>query len=189
MSSKEILSFLELVGQLKHLKREGWVIKKIDNCETVSGHMYRMAMCTFLLDEKSQLNRTKCLELALVHDLAESIIGDITPNEGIPPDVKHQMELEAMRKITKLLPKSTGDRIMELFEEYESRETDEAKFVKELDYFDMVQQAYEYEKSTNVNLQEFFTAVEGKFSTPLLVNLKMELDKKRAEIKSDENIE
>lgn len=31
--------------------------------------------------------------MALVHDLAECIVGDITPSDGIDKEKKHQMEL------------------------------------------------------------------------------------------------
>lgn len=48
---------------LKHLKRTGWVLRNVGDCETISGHMYRMALMTFLLDGTNELNRTKCMEL------------------------------------------------------------------------------------------------------------------------------
>jgi putative hydrolase of HD superfamily len=34
-----------------------------------------------------------------VHDLAESIVGDITPLDGVTKDEKRRMEEEALRKI------------------------------------------------------------------------------------------
>lgn len=49
----------------KHLKRTGWVLRNVGDCETISGHMYRMALMTFLLDGTKELNRTKCMELGL----------------------------------------------------------------------------------------------------------------------------
>lgn len=62
--------------------------------------MYAMSLMTFLLGNDSKLDRLKCLQLALVHDLAESIVGDITPHDNIPENVKHQREDEAMKEIT-----------------------------------------------------------------------------------------
>lgn len=47
----------------QHIKRTGWVLRNVDDCETISGHMYRMGLLTFLLDGKNGLNRTKCMEL------------------------------------------------------------------------------------------------------------------------------
>ncbi len=46
----------------------------------------------------------RCMELAIIHDLAECIVGDITPRCGISPDEKHRREEAAMKSITKLIP-------------------------------------------------------------------------------------
>lgn len=49
---------------LQHMKRAGWVLRDVKDCETVAGHMYRMSIMTFLLEgNKDGLNRSKCLEL------------------------------------------------------------------------------------------------------------------------------
>lgn len=62
--------------------------------------MYAMALMTFLLGNDSKLDRIKCLQLSLVHDLAEAVVTDLTPHDNVPEDVKHQLEDEAMKKIT-----------------------------------------------------------------------------------------
>lgn len=77
--------------------------------------MYRMSMLTFLLDGSEGLNQIRCMELALVHDLAESLVGDITPFCGVSKDEKRAMEFKAMEDICKLI-EPRGKRIMELFE-------------------------------------------------------------------------
>lgn len=131
------LSFTAYLCILKHLKRTGWVIRNVNDCETISGHMYRMGLMTFLLGSENELNRTKCMELgreyvifffklilfcfncvydvALVHDLAESVVGDITPLCGISREEKQRRELEAMHEISNLIAPQ-GERLMELFE-------------------------------------------------------------------------
>lgn len=48
--------------------------------------------------------------MSLIHDLAECLVGDITPHCGIPIDEKHKLEDEAMVDICKLL----GDKGPEL---------------------------------------------------------------------------
>lgn len=53
--------------------------------------------------------------LALVHDLAESIVGDITPLCGVSKEEKQRRELAAMREISSLIPPQ-GEHLMELFE-------------------------------------------------------------------------
>lgn len=97
---QEALKFMQFVNNLKHSSRRGWSVLNIKNHEQISSHMYGMAMMTFLLGDNSKLDRLKCLQLALVHDLAESIVGDIIPSDNIPEEKKHEMEDEAMKEIT-----------------------------------------------------------------------------------------
>ncbi|XP_017099001.2 uncharacterized protein [Drosophila bipectinata] len=176
----EILQFMELIGNLKHTKRTGWVLRDVNDCESISGHMYRMSMLTFLLDGSEGLNQIRCMELALVHDLAESLVGDITPFCGVSKDDKRAMEFKAMEDICKLI-EPRGKRIMELFEEYEHGQSAESKFVKDLDRLDMVMQAFEYEKRDNCLLkhQEFFDSTEGKFNHPFVKKLVNEIYEQR----------
>lgn len=56
----------------------------------------------------------RIMQMSLIHDLAECIVGDITPHCGIPPDVKHKLEDEAMENICKLLG-DKGLMILEIF--------------------------------------------------------------------------
>lgn len=50
---------------IKHLKRTGWVLRNVGDCETIAGHMYRMSIMALLLDGKNGLDRVKCMELGL----------------------------------------------------------------------------------------------------------------------------
>lgn len=54
--------------------------------------MYRMAVLAMLMSD--HCDRAKCIRMSLVHDLAEAIIGDITPHCGVPAEEKHLLEDE-----------------------------------------------------------------------------------------------
>ena len=73
------------------------------------------------------------------------------------------------------------------WQEYEEQKTLEARLVKELDKFDMILQAFEYEKAGNKprSMQEFFDSTNGKFSHPLVTNLVTELNKRRSEFEKE----
>lgn len=58
--------------------------------------------------------KTSLFVLALIHDLAESIVGDITPYCGISKEEKKQKELDAMEEISKLIG-SNGEKLLKLF--------------------------------------------------------------------------
>ncbi|KRX39869.1 HD domain-containing protein 2 [Trichinella murrelli] len=157
MGMEDVVEFCKLVGHLKHLPRTGWLYKGIENPETVAAHMYRMAVLTFFL-QNEDLDTSRCMKMALVHDLGESIIGDITPFDNISAEEKQKREEDAMKKIASLLPAGRGEEVLQLFQEYEEGKTAVAKFVKDLDKFDMIMQAFEYEMSTSRQgqLEEFF---------------------------------
>lgn len=171
-----------LVGKLKHLKRTGWWKRNINECETVSGHMYRMSVMAFLLhDSVPGISKDRCIKMALVHDIAESIVGDLTPFCGVSKDEKHRREMEAMERLCSLVGKRNGEEFFDLFMEYEKQETEEAKAVKDLDKFDMILQAFEYEEQMEKpgSLQEFFDSVEGTFQNSLISKWVQELKRQR----------
>lgn len=59
-------------------------------------------------------NKINNLFSALVHDLAECIVGDITPHCGVTPEEKHRQEDEAMKTLAELTG-IAGDRMYELY--------------------------------------------------------------------------
>lgn len=178
---KGTLKFLSLMANLKHSPRRGWILRNVKGPESIAGHMYAMGIMTFLLGDNSNLDRTKCMQLALVHDLAECIVGDITPADNISPNVKHEMEEKAMKELISYLADDVGKIIYDLYKEYEAKETPEAKFVKELDVFDMIFTARLYENRNDSepgSLDEFFDSV-NKIHDPQIKALTAELLKER----------
>uniref|UniRef100_A0A8C0PNX3 5'-deoxynucleotidase HDDC2 n=1 Tax=Canis lupus familiaris TaxID=9615 RepID=A0A8C0PNX3_CANLF len=156
-SAAALLRFLRQVGQLKRVPRTGWVYRSVERPESVSDHMYRMAVMA-LVTKDEHLNKDRCVRLALVHDMAESIVGDIAPADNIPKEEKHRREEEAMKQLSQLLPEDLRKELYELWEEYENQSSAEAKFVKQLDQCEMILQASEYEDAENKpgRLQDFF---------------------------------
>lgn len=180
-SPKNCLEFFKIVGRLKHIKRTGWVNRNVQDPETISGHMYRMAVIAFLLDEEDKVNRDRVMKISLVHDMAESIVGDLTPTCGVPVEEKHKREVAAMEDFIKLVGEKAGNEMFNLFMEYEEQKTPEAILVKDLDKFDMVLQAFEYEtdQERTGSLEEFFKSTEGVFKHPKVKAWVEELYKQR----------
>ncbi|XP_072512688.1 5'-deoxynucleotidase HDDC2 [Salminus brasiliensis] len=176
-----MLQFMKLVGQLKRVPRTGWVYRNVQRPESVSDHMYRMAVMALTVQDTS-VNRERCMKLALVHDLAESIVGDIAPADNISKAEKHRREKEAMVRITGLLNEDLRKELYQLWEEYETQSSSEAKLVKEFDQLEMILQAHEYEELEGRpgRLQEFFTSTEGRFRHPEVLALVKSLNEERA---------
>nr|XP_009930264.1 PREDICTED: HD domain-containing protein 2 [Opisthocomus hoazin] len=167
-----LVQFLQLCGQMSRVPRTGWVYRNVARPESVSDHMYRMAMMALVTEDKS-LNKDRCIRLALVHDMAECIVGDIAPADNVSKEEKHRREEAAMQQLTQLLSEDLRKEIYELWEEYENQRTAEAKFVKQLDQCEMILQAFEYEELENTpgRLQDFYDSTAGKFVHPEILQL------------------
>ncbi len=131
----------EVICTLKDTPRNGWIRREVENPESVADHSYGLCLLTLILCPP-ELDRLKCLEFAVVHDLAESVTGDYTPGDHIEPRQKYALELKAMQDIA---AKSNCPRLVDLFVEYERRDTPEAVFVKKMDKLDVVLQARYYD--------------------------------------------
>ncbi|KAG4304846.1 hypothetical protein PORY_001899 [Pneumocystis oryctolagi] len=160
--STSVLPFLHIIENLKATPRKGWLHFDIENPESIASHMYRMSIISMLFTSPF-INRDKCIKMALVHDMAESIVGDITPLDKISPEEKHKRELDAMITLTsKILPKTQSEaakEMLDLFLEYEEGKTPEASLVRDIDKFELLIQMIEYEKKTKKNLQQFLCVI------------------------------
>jgi len=93
------------------------------------------------------------LSMCLVHDIAEIVVGDLTPHDDIRGEEKRRLEREAMMKIA---PQWVG-----LFDEYEQGKTEEAQFVKTMDKLDMGLQAMNYQQQS-LDLSEFIKSAQSR---------------------------
>lgn len=101
--------------------------------------------------------------MALVHDMAEALVGDITPMDKIPKSEKQRRERESMIFLTEEammgVPKVVGEGLREVWEEYEKGETLESRFVHDVDKMELLLQMVEYERaymeSQDLDLGEF----------------------------------
>ncbi|MCL7024340.1 hypothetical protein MKW94_013370 [Papaver nudicaule] len=167
-SASSAIDFLTLCHRLKATKRTGWIKRDIKGPESIADHMYRMGVMALITADIPGVNRDKCIKMAIVHDIAEAIVGDITPCDGVPKEEKNRREREALDQMCNLL--GGGERakeINDLWMEYENNSTPEAKVVKDLDKVEMILQALEYETEQGRDLEEFFESTAGKFQTDL----------------------
>ncbi|XP_012071598.1 5'-deoxynucleotidase HDDC2 isoform X2 [Jatropha curcas] len=140
------IDFLSLCHNLKKTKRAGWVKRDIKNPESIGDHMYRMGLMALIAPDIPGIDRDKCIKMAIVHDIAEAIVGDITPSDGVPKAEKSRQEQEALDHMCKLLGGGLrAQEICQLWMEYEENSSPEAKIVKDFDKVEMILQALEYE--------------------------------------------
>lgn len=132
---------------LKHLLRTGWVRAGVNQPESVASHSWGMAILA-MKNCPEELNRLRVIEMCIVHDLPEIIVGDLTPHDDVSNKAKD--ERNAMQELAPYW--------LDLFEEYEAGMTAEARFVKYLDKLDMALMASLYQDEQGLDLSEFITS-------------------------------
>jgi len=178
-SVRAISNFILTCGKLKQLKRQGWLRYNIKNPESVAGHSWRLGiLCLIIgseLEKDEKLDISKMLKMALLHDLAEAEVGDITPRDGMLPEEKLLVEAEGMKKIVEGIDE-TGE-LYHIWGEYITGESREALLVNALDKLEMAVQAREYEKGGVEGLEEFYSFEEHMFPEGIIRDLYNDLKK------------
>lgn len=143
-----ILRLLREAGKLKKIPRTGWKTKAgIAEAESVADHSFRVGLAAMLLSDFIGLDTLKVVRMALIHDLAESITGDLTPEQVSGETDKILLEDKAMDTLLDNIPSKIKPLYIDAWREWVKGESREAKLVREVDAFEMALQAEEYIKS------------------------------------------
>jgi putative hydrolases of HD superfamily len=168
------------------------------NAESVADHSYGVALLAWVtaLERQAQgamLDPQRVLALALLHDLPEAVTGDMTPydSSSIPdasdPDArgafldrrherdetrtaaKRAAEDAAMGSLVAALPASARETIAGLWDELRRGESDEARFVKQVDRLETFLQSLRYlETEPSLPMDSFRQEVIDTIDDPLL---------------------
>ena len=115
----------------------------ISSPESVADHTFSMSTIAMVLSDLQKLDTQKVLKMSLLHDIAESITGDLTP-EDISKNEKIELENKTIDKILGNLPDDLAKNYLTIWNEYNKNISDEAKLVHEVDKLEMVIQALSY---------------------------------------------
>ncbi len=174
MNVSQILKLFKDAGKLKTIKRTGWKRHKIPGPESVADHSFRVAFMSMILADRLNVDALKLIKMGLIHDMAESITGDITPDCGILPKEKHVMEKEAFLALFGKLP--DGSELLDLWLEYEEQKSPEARALKNIDKLEMAVQAVEYQEDYNdKDLSEFISSADSNIDMPEIVSILKQL--------------
>jgi putative hydrolase of HD superfamily len=168
---QKIIKFLEIAGMLKRTQRTGWVEVDVYQPESVADHTFRTALLGMLYADMEGLDPVKLLQMSLIHDLPEAVIGDLMPSEKT--DETREEEETEMLQILKLLPPEQRERYITVWNEYQEGMTSEAQAVRQLEKIEMALQAKEYQKagSTSKSLERFIKSAEEAISWPEMKRL------------------
>ena len=133
--------FFFQIASLKSLPRSGWKVNlNLEKSESVAEHSYMMSVMAMILSDIKKMS--------ILHDWAESKIGDFLPNE-ITSDKKTELEEYAMAEILDDLPTKIKEDYYNIWDEYKESSSHESRFVHEIDKLEMVLQAKIYEKNVD----------------------------------------
>ncbi|HEU4714237.1 MAG TPA: HD domain-containing protein [Pyrinomonadaceae bacterium] len=156
-----MLSTLIELQRLKRLDRTGWTLRGLPNgTESVAAHSFGVAAAAMLLADELlakgvEVNVEKVLRTALLHDWAEVRVGDMPRIATVyfGADARKEAETRAFADIVAGLK---HDRYTALYDEYEQRNSFEARLVKAADILDLLVQLLALERAGARGLDEFW---------------------------------
>ena len=129
------LKFIEEIEKLKTVYRNNRILNE-DRYENSSEHSWHIALMALLFVDDYEIKNIdllKTVKMLLIHDLVEIYAGDTWLYDDKARDNAQLLEEEAAKKIFGLLPQKECDDFIELWYEFENRETPEAKYAAALD--------------------------------------------------------
>lgn len=166
----DLTTFLDIANRLKEVRRAGWVRSGVTDAESVADHTWGVTLMALLL-APPELNRERLLAMATVHDLAEAVVGDITPHDAIAAGEKRNRENAAMEK---LADAAGAPELVTLWDEYDQSNTPEARFIHELDALEMATQAISYQWAGHLKpaaVRQFLASASSRIHSPQLRKL------------------
>jgi putative hydrolase of HD superfamily len=161
-----MLSTLIELQRLKRLDRTGWTLRGLPNgTESVAAHSFGVSVTAMLLADRCTtggvtVDVEKLLRIALLHDWAETRVGDMprTATFYFGSDARKQAETAAFADIVN--PVDANGSYANLYDDYERRESLEARLVKAADVLDLLIQVLALERAGARGLDEFWEVAE-----------------------------
>jgi putative hydrolases of HD superfamily len=158
-----VLSTLIELQRLKRLDRTGWILRGLPNgTESVAAHSFGVSITAMLLADKliahgATINVEKLLRMALLHDWAEARVGDMprTATLYFGSEVRKQAQTAAFADLVE-----DDELYTSLYDDYERRESLEARLVKAADVLDLLIEVLALERAGARGLDEFWEVAE-----------------------------
>src|SRR3954470_9356290 len=128
------LAFVIEIDKLKTILRQTLLCDR-SRRENSAEHSWHLAIMAMLLAEYAAgpVDVVHAMKMVLVHDIVEIDAGDVFAYDSAGNVGKVDREKLAAERIFGLLPEAQGREFRELWEEFEARETTEAKYANALD--------------------------------------------------------
>lgn len=126
--------FLREIDKEKEIMRQNYLTSG-NRKEGDAEHAWHLALMAILLSEHANepIDVLKTVTMVLIHDLVEIDAGDTYAYDDSAKESQQARELVAAERIFGLLPADQGQKLRALWDEFEARQTPEAKFARALD--------------------------------------------------------
>ncbi len=153
--TKNVINFYILTNKLKNIVRTGWKNWHVsaERVESVAEHIYGTQMLALAMhsEYKYTLDIKKVIYMLAIHELEETIIGDLTYKD-ITKEEKEKIGHQAVENILKEL--LTGEEIKQIIYEFDERKTKEAKFAYLCDKLECDLQCKLYDENNYVKVED-----------------------------------
>ena len=152
---EKVLGFYYENAQLKGVERQGWIDWNVKGKrETIPEHTWGTQILAFAIWSEFNLDIdiTKVIFMLKFHETEEIKIGDNTPFGNMTPEEKLRKGHEAVKQICAKLRK--GQMIIDLINEFDARETPEAKFAYYCDKMECDLMAKFYSQKNRFSLED-----------------------------------
>lgn len=131
---KKQMDFIKEVDKEKQIIRQTYLADG-SRKESDAEHAWHLAIMAMLMCEYSneKVDAYHVMKMVLVHDLIEIDAGDTYAYDVEGNKTKRERELKAADRIFKLLPEDQAASVRALWDEFEDKQTPEAKFANTLD--------------------------------------------------------
>ena len=135
------IEFLFQLGSLRHIERAWRQYFGIDVANDLE-HSVRVAFTALLISrmEGKEVDEGMVFKMALVHDLAESLTGDLTPVQ------KRYLKVDEDRAVEDMFGDTSFADFIPLISRYKERKCLESQYVKDADNLDVHLEMHELEE-------------------------------------------
>lgn len=167
---------LDVWSALDKIERTGWVMRGVKNPETVQSHTVSLRNIAASILELKDEEREGLLDMLEVHDWPEVINGDeviLSVDEEELKTLKaskFEKEQIALTSICEKLEEK-GKEIVDLWLRFETSNDPAAVFARQLDKYQAIEQALEYEKEQGIPLfKELLDYSRRNINHPVLLD-------------------
>ena len=128
------ISFIREMDKEKFIGRQTY-LSDGKRKENDAEHSWHLALMAVLLKEyaNEEVDLAKVIPMVLLHDLVEIDAGDTYAYDEEGKQTQRVREVKAADRIYGILPEDQGEKLRELWEEFEEAQTPEAKFAHVMD--------------------------------------------------------